>query len=179
MSEPKPTKCFKTRGKKGERHCDPQDPPRRRANKRRGRGTYENDRPPIVGTVGRESGRARLRVLCHADGERLCPHVHGCTADRATVYTDEWEGYNQVERDRQTVCHSEGEWARDDDGDGIREVHVNTIEGLWTTLRNFLRPFRGVHKKHLAGYVAICEFKINLKRVTPAFISALVRTHYF
>jgi hypothetical protein len=40
---------------------------------------------------------------------------------------------------------------------------VNTIEGLWTTLRNFLRMFRGVHKKkHLSGYVAMCEFAINL-----------------
>jgi transposase-like protein len=47
------------------------------------------------------------------------------------------------------------------------------------TLRNFLRSFRGVHKKHLAGYVAICEFAINLKRITPSFISALVRTHDF
>ena len=30
---------------------------------------------------------------------------------------------------RATVCHAEKEWARDDDGDGIREVHVNTLEG--------------------------------------------------
>jgi len=56
---------------------------------------------------------------------------------------------------------------------------VNTIEGPQATLRNFLRPFREVHKKHLASYVAICEFTINLKRVTPAFISALVRVHDF
>jgi transposase-like protein len=54
---------------------------------------------------------------------------------------------------------------------------VNTIEGLWTTLRNFLRSFRGVHKKYLAGYVAMCEFAINLKRITPAFISSLVAMH--
>ena len=47
------------------------------------------------------------------------------------------------------------------------------------TLRNFLRPFRGIRKKHLAGYVAICEFAIDLKRITPAFTSALVRTHDF
>lgn len=46
-------------------------------------------------------------------------------------------------------------------------------------MRNFLREFRGVRKKRLAGYVAICEFKINLKRITPAFVAALVRTHYF
>ena len=73
-----------------------------------------------------------------------------------------------------TVCHGKGEWARDDDGDGVREVHTNTCEGSWTTVRNFLRPFRGVHKKYLAGYIAICEFCINLKRINPDFISDLV-----
>ena len=48
------------RGKKGTPHTDPADPPRRRANKRRGRGTYANDRPPIVGTIGRESGHVHI-----------------------------------------------------------------------------------------------------------------------
>jgi hypothetical protein len=41
-----------------------------------------------------------------------------------------------------------------------------------------LRPFRGVHKKYLAGYVAICGFSINPKRVSPVFVAALVRAHY-
>ncbi|MGH9945521.1 MAG: transposase, partial [Pyrinomonadaceae bacterium] len=160
-------RCSRTRGKKGERHLDPQDPPRRRANKRRGHGTYENDRPPIVGTVGRESGQVRLGVIEHADGETLVPHVHSYTASEATIYTDEWRAYERVSRVRRTVRHGEKEWARDDDGDGIREVHVNTIEGLWTTVRNFLRILRGVHKKYLGGYVAMCEFSINLKLTTP------------
>ena len=53
------------RGKKGEKHYDPEDPPRRRANKQRGHGTYDNDRPPVVGTVGRRSGQVRLRVVKH------------------------------------------------------------------------------------------------------------------
>ena len=93
------------------------------------------------------------------------------------VYTDEWLGYNHIIRPHATVCHSKHEWARDDDGDGIREVHINTTEGMWTTVRNFLRPFRGVHKKYLSGYIAMCEFGINLKRITPSFISALVALH--
>ena len=59
--------------------------------------------------------------------------------------------------------------------DGFCETHINTIEGVWTTVRNFLRPFRGVHKKFLAGYVAICEFAINIKSVTVEFISKLVQ----
>ena len=72
------------------------------------------------------------------------------------------------------VCHGDGEWARDDDADGICEIHINTIEGVWTTIRNFLRPFLGVHKKFLAGYIAISEFAINIKSVTVEFISKLV-----
>ena len=168
---------FHNAGRKGERHLDIDDPPRRRANKRRGHGTYHNDRPPIVGSVGRESGQVRLRVVKHTDKETLLPHVHRYTPSEATLYTDEWRAYERVKRKHQTVSHGTKEWARDDDGDGIREVHVNTIEGLWTTLRNFLRPFRGVHKKYLGGYVAMLEFSINHKCVSPEFISSLVAMH--
>lgn len=169
-------KCFRMRGKKSEYHPDPADPPRRRANKQVGHGTYDNDRPPVVGTVGRETGQVRLRVVHHTDGKTLEQHVHTFTLAGTQVYTDEWQGYNHLIRPHATVCHADKEWARDDDGDGIREVHTNTAEGMWTTVRNFLRPFRGVHKKYLNGYVAMCEFSINLKRISPSFISLLV-TH--
>jgi hypothetical protein len=51
------------RGKKGEEHFDPLDPPRCRANKRRGRGTYANDRPPVLGVIGRASEQMRNEQL--------------------------------------------------------------------------------------------------------------------
>jgi len=54
---------FQNAEEKGDEHFDPLDPPRRRANKRRGRGTYVNDRPPVLGVIGRESGQVRLRVV--------------------------------------------------------------------------------------------------------------------
>jgi len=73
--------------------------------------------------------------------------------------------------------HGAYEYARDDDGDGIRKVHVNTIEGMWTSVRNFLRPFRGVHKRYLSQYVAMSELGINQKRITPKFISSIVALH--
>jgi len=119
----------------------------------------------------------RLRVVHHTDKETLVKHVHTFTLAGTKVYTDEWRSYNHIIRPHATVCHSKKEWARDDDGDGIREVHVNTVEGMWTTVRNFLRPFRGVHKKNLGSYIAICEFCINLKHITPSFISRLVALH--
>lgn len=85
-------------------------------------------------------------------------------------------------RQRQRVCHSQGEWARDEDGDRIRAVHTNTIEGLWTSVRNFLRPFRGGHTCYVAGDVAIDELNINFKPLSPRGLARLVsrpsHTHY-
>ena len=166
-------------GEKGDEHCDPADPPRRRANKWWGRGTYANDRHLIVGTIGRESGQVRLRVVSNTTGPTLCGYTHQFTQPTAQVYTDEYDSYHQLKRAHTNVCHAIKEWARDDDGDGIREVHTNTDEGMWTGVRTFLRPFRGVHKRYLSGYISMCEFGINLKRISLAFLSAFVRVHTF
>jgi transposase len=167
------------RGKKGIEHPDPADPPRRRANKRRGRGTFANDRPPVLGSVGRESSQVRLRVVKDTTQVTLTQHVEHFTRPEAHVYTDEYASYNAIQRPHPTVSHGHNEWARDDDGDGVREVHTNTTEGLWTGLRNFLRPFRGISKWFLSGYVAIHEFHVNLKVISVDFIAHLVTLHSF
>jgi transposase len=169
--------AYQNAGEKGVPHDDPDDPPRRRANKVKGHGTWENDRPPVCGVVGRESGQVRLRVAEDSDGETLRGVVGDATAPKAMVYTDEWGGYNGLTgmgRSHATVCHKIGEWARDDDGDGVREVHDNTLEGLWTGLRNFPRQFRGVSKKYLSQYVAMFEWDYNEKRATLRFIGAIL-----
>jgi transposase-like protein len=160
-------------------HFDPLDPPRCRANKRRGRGTFANDRPPVLGTIGRQSGQVRLRMVKDTKAVTLRQHVERFTGEDTQVYTDEYDSYNSIERQRSTVAHGVHEWARDDDGDGIREVHTNTIEGMSAGLRTFLRPFRGVSKHFLRGYVAIHEFAVNLKRISVLFIASLVRLHSF
>lgn len=170
---------YQNAGEKGRPHRDPSDPPRRRANKQRGHGTFDNDRPPVAGVVGRQSGQVRLRVVRHADRHELEPFVVGKTVVAATVHTDEWRAYGrlpQTGRGHKAVCHAPGkrEWARDEDGDGIREVHCNTMEGIWTGLRNFLRPFRGVSKHFLSAYVAVFEWAHNRKRLTDDLIQAMV-----
>jgi transposase len=129
--------------------------------------------------VGRESEQIRLSLAKRTDKETLQPFVEQSTAAEATVNTDEWKAYGGLEqtgRTHSTVCHAPGkrEWARDDDGDGIREVHSNTIEGIWTGLRNFLRPFRGVSKWFLAQYAALFEWTFNLKAVNDDFLRVLL-----
>jgi transposase len=102
----------------------------------------------------------------------------GATRRGATVCTDEWGAYEHLPekgRPHPTVCHALGqrEWARDDDGDGVREVHDNTLEGIWTGLRNFLRPFRGVSKHYLQQYVSVFQWTYELYVATPAFLNAM------
>jgi hypothetical protein len=48
---------------------------------------------------------------------------------------------------------------------------------LGAAVRNFLRPFRGVHKKYLQYSLAMGEYRINRKRISPAFIAGLVAAH--
>jgi transposase len=127
--------------------------------------------------IGRETRQVRIRVVKNTQGKTLCPFVERFTKSEATLYTDEYDSYNHLQRIRHTVCHAKNEWARDEDGDGIREVHVNSNEGGWTGLRNFLRPYGGIHKAYLSGYVAIHELAVNHKQVSPTIISALVRVH--
>jgi len=170
-------RCIKMRGKKGDPHPDPDDPPRQRANKQRGRGTYENDRPPIVGMVGRETGWTGFTVCTDTKKETLKAVVTEGTAKEATVFTDENRSYLWLEseeesRERKSIDHSEV-WAEDRDGDDIREVHVNTIEGIWTSLRNRLRLFRGVHKDQLSGYVAMFELAFNHEKVGPEVLQCM------
>ena len=127
---------YQNAGEKGIPHPDPDDPPRRRANSRRGHGTFANDRPPVAGVVGRESGEVRLEVLDHAGGGRVGGgRRRARRLEGTTVNTDEWSGYNRVGR-RHGRVHgrwtTRGRSARgrvDDDGDGVREVHCNTHGG--------------------------------------------------
>jgi len=168
---------FQNAGEKGEKHLDPIDPPRYRANNRPGAGTMDNDRPPILGVVGRTTDQIRLTVSDNTQQATIQPQVEHDTSPTTLLNTDESSAYTHIAdtgRGHPTVCHSRHEYARDDDGDGFCEVHCNTMEGIWTGLRNFLRPFRGVHKKYLAAYVAMFEWAHNLKQVTDDFLKTLM-----
>lgn len=162
---------YQNAGEKGRPHFDETDPPRRRANKRRGHGNWQTDRIAVVGVIGRESNQVALRPTRTSGSADLREVVEAATQPTAKVNTDEWRGYNwldQTAHPHSSVIHDpvQREWARDEDGDGVREVHTNTIEGFWTGLRNFLRPFRGISKRYLSQYLAIYAWGHNLKSLT-------------
>jgi len=170
---------YQNAGEKGTPHRDPDDPPRRRANKTRGHGSWDGDRPAIAGIAGRDGHALRLQVCRRSDQATLQSFVEAHTLEDCHVYTDEWSGYRRLSetgRTHKTVNHSppQREWARDDDADGVREVHCNTLEGIWTGARNFLRTFRGVHKKYLHQYIQVFQWGYQFKRLTSEALRTMI-----
>ena len=81
-----------------------------------------------------------------------------------------------------TVCHSHGEYARDEDGDGHHEIsvlrpnnmHVNTMEGAWSLLRSWLRPHRGISQERLPAYVGFFQCVHNARQRGNSLLQSLV-----
>jgi transposase len=97
------------------------------------------------------------------------------------VYTDEYSIYARLEMwgyAHKSVNHGRGECARDEDGDCVCEVHVNTMEGFWSLLRSWLRPHRGISQEKLPLYLGFFEFVHNVRKrgktLLPALIELLV-----
>ena len=122
-------------------------------------------------------GRAILRVLDNVRRATIQPIIEQFVPAGSKVMTDEYDIYDWLPTggySHQTVCHSRGEYARDEDGDGHCEVHVNTIEGLWSLLRSWLRPHRGISQKHLPAYVGFFQFVHNAHQRGKALLRSLV-----
>ena len=84
---------------------------------------FGGDRPPVVGVVGRGSGKLRLVIVERSDRAMLEGFVESSTREGTLVCTDECRAYGRLAelgRRHATVTHKPGqrEWARDDDGDG-------------------------------------------------------------
>lgn len=133
------------------------------------RGTYETDKVPIMGCVQR-NGEVRFKVTRNVQTVVVKPLIEQWVAPDSIIYTDDYNIYNFLEKaehyTHKVVCHSAGQYAIDLDGDGINETHCNTQEGLWSLLRPWIRPHRGINKRYLAFYVVPCQFFYNLKRLS-------------
>jgi transposase len=96
----------------------------------------------------------------------IAPLIRAMIRPGTQVYTDEYDIYARLREwgyAHSTVCHGRGEYARDEDGDGFHEVHVNTIEGFWSLLRSWLRPHRGISQEKLPLYLGFFQFVHNAR----------------
>lgn len=151
---------------------------RRRLKGTRGRGTLANEKPPIFGMIQR-SGEVVIKLLDNVKQDTIKPLILNTIAQGTQIYTDEYVIYSRLPDwgfSHNTVNHSSGEYARDEDGDGFCEVHSNTIEGVWSLLRPWLRPHRGISQDKLPLYLSFFEFVHNTRKRGKRLLSALLET---
>ena len=105
------------------------------------------------------------------------PIIEATVKSGTLIHTDEYAIYARLTTWgywHKTVCHGRGEYARDEDGDGFCEVHVNTIEGFWSPLRSWLRPHRGISQDKLPLHLGFFQFVHNARRRGKALLGALI-----
>lgn len=122
-------------------------------------------------------GDVVIKMLENVQQVTIKPIIKATVAAGTMVYTDEYSIYNSLEKwgyAHKTVCHSAGEYARDEDGDGFCEIHANTMEGFWSLLRSWLRPHRGISQEKLPLYLGFFEFVHNVRKRGRALLVNLL-----
>ena len=122
-------------------------------------------------------GQVVLRVLDNVRQVTIQPVIEKFIKPGTLVNTDEYDIYGRLTEwgyEHKSVCHGRGEYARDEDGDGFHEVHVNTLEGFWSLLRSWLRPHRGISQERLPAYVGFFQFIHNVRRRGNSLLRSLV-----
>ena len=95
-------------GEKGETNLERE--PRKRGLKLRGRGTIDEDKPPIIGACDRK-GNLRLKVSDHADSNSICVFllcIMASISDLFKVFTDDFTAYRFLDKTwipHETVNH--------------------------------------------------------------------------
>ena len=150
---------------------------RRRALKgNRGRGTSATEKPPIFGMIQR-SGEVSIQMTANVRQASIRPLISAGAEPGTQIYTDEYAICSRPEErgfQHKTVNHGSGEYARDEYGDGFCEVHVNTVEGVWSPLRSWLRPHRGISQGKPPLYPAFSEFLHNAGKRGKAVLHSLI-----
>jgi len=113
---------------------------------------------PVFGMIERE-GKLVAKVVKSTASEHLTPEMVKHIKKGATLYTDEWVGYNNINRlyNHLFVNHNEKQYVKD-------EIYTNTVEGFWSLLkRGITGIYHFVSKKHLQKYVDEFVFRYNTR----------------
>ena len=149
---------------------------RRKLKGKRGRGTLAAEKPLVLGLFHRD-GAVRIQMLPNVQQVTIQPILTETVRPGTLIYTDEYNIYDRLEQwgyRHKSVNLSAGEYARDEDGGGFHEVHVNTMEGFWSLLRSWLRSHRGISQGKLPCYLAYFEFIHNVRRRGKALLHSLL-----
>ncbi|HVN80311.1 MAG TPA: IS1595 family transposase [Terriglobia bacterium] len=151
---------------------------RRKLRGKPGRGTLASEKPLVLGLLQR-NGDMVIQMLPNVQQTTIQLVITQTVVPGSQIDTDEYDIYDRLEEwgyAHQWVNHGAGEFARDEDGDGFCEVHVNTLEGFWSLLRSWVRPDRGISQEKLPWYLGFFEFIHNVRRRGKALLYSLLAT---
>ena len=134
---------------------------RARGLSRRGRGTFEQDKPPVFVLVDRGTEKRYIVPAKSADESTIRLLLADRQQEPLPVYTDGFCAYDPLEKDesfdREYVVHGDGEYADN-------TVHVNTCESHASLARRWLSPHRGVSKDRLTPYLRAFQLRREVFR---------------
>lgn len=149
----------------------------RHANKKvkNSQGRSFKDKTPVLGMLER-GGKVVCRVVKDTSKKSLTAPILKTIKRTATLFTDEWGGYDTVGKiyTRYIVDHSSGQYV---DGDAT----TNSIEGFWSILkRGIIGIYHKTSRKHLHRYVNEFVFRYNTRKVSDSnrFNLLLCNTEY-
>lgn len=125
---------------------------------KRGRGT---SKVAVVGAVER-GGRVTTKMVSRLNSETLMAVLKRYIKEdkSTTVITDGWKGYNKFSRKvhHEVIKHKKEGFVRG-------KVHVNTIEGFWSIVKNGIKGnYHAISKKYLPFYLAEYAYKYNHRK---------------
>jgi len=121
------------------------------------------DKAPVLGMIERK-GKLIAKVVENTQCKTLTPEIIKNVKNTASVITDEWLGYNSLQKiyDHTFVKHNLGEYVNG-------KIHTNTIEGFWSLLkRGIIGIYHFTSKKHLQKYVDEFSFRYNTRYNTES-----------
>lgn len=114
---------------------------------KRGRPTKDSHKTPVFGMVERR-GKVVAHVVEDVKSRTILPHVAERVLPATTVFTDELKSYDPLAKQgyvHQRVQHAERVYVSGN-------VHVNTIEGFWSLVKNGIRgTYHSVSRKWASG----------------------------
>jgi len=146
-------------------------PKRQRGSKRGRPAANDGKKTCVVGAVERGG-----KVIAIAATDASSKTLHGIAKEYilpdSIVYTDEWTGYNGLEKmngyEHRRINHSAGVYV-------VGDIHTNTIEGFWSLVKRGIGGvYHSVSKKYLQTYLDEYSFRYNHRNEQrPMFISLL------
>jgi transposase-like protein len=132
---------------------------KRRVGSKRGRpAANDGKKTCVVGAVERGG-----KVIAIASTDASSKTLHGIAKEYilpdSIVYTDEWTGYNGLDKvngyEHRRINHSAGVYV-------VGTTHTNTIEGFWSLVKRGIGGvYHSVSKKYLQTYLDEYSFRYN------------------